>query len=73
MLNTTNRTSRFSFEDNCNSSKNPSSEIHNYLKNINFIFCKYYAFPFSRHLGFNLISHQFHMIPNKQDDNLKID
>ena len=28
MLNTTNRTSRFSFEDNCNSSKNPSSVIH---------------------------------------------
>ena len=27
MLNTTNRTSRFSFEDNCNSSKNPSSVI----------------------------------------------
>ena len=27
-FNTTNRTSRFLFEDHCNSSKNPSSEIH---------------------------------------------
>ena len=27
MFNTTNRTSRFLFEDNCNSSKNPSSVI----------------------------------------------
>ena len=27
MLNTTNRTSRFLFENNCNSSKNPSSDI----------------------------------------------
>ena len=31
-FNTTNRTSRFLFEDNCNSSKNPSSVIHNYTK-----------------------------------------
>ena len=30
-FNTTNRTSRFLFEDRCNSSKNPSSEVRNFI------------------------------------------
>ena len=34
MFNTTNRTSRFLFKDNCNSSKNPSSVIRNYIPKI---------------------------------------
>ena len=33
-FNTTNRTSRFLFEDHCNSSKNPSLEIRNYIPKI---------------------------------------
>ena len=34
VFNTTNHTSRFLFEDYCNSSKNPSSEIHDYISKI---------------------------------------